>query len=502
MFNEKQIEQIEQRGSDVKEVEKQIENFVNGFPFLVANRAASVGDGILKFDEEEVDHYQNLYKEKSITKKIIKFVPASGAASRMFKELFAFLEDNDFDGNKAAQVFISGLKNFAFYDQLIDGLASKGIGIANALENKNYAVIVNELLASEGMDYGSLPKGLLKFHKYEDKVRTPVEEHFSEGASYAVSAGNIVHLHFTVSPEHQAKFEQHVDEIKSYYEKLTGVTYDITFSQQKKSTDTIAVDMDNKPFVDGGEILFRPAGHGALLANLDDLDGDVVFIKNIDNVVPDELKESTIQYKQVIGGLMIELQDKIFELTEKLIGGAVSDHIEEAEEFLHSKINLNLPEEYNAFSANEKVQFLLTKLDRPVRICGMVKNTGEPGGGPFWVFDDDGTEAIQIGETAQIDLSNSAQAEMLKNSTHFSPTDLVCGIKDRNGQKYDLMKHRDPKTGFITSKSKSGRDLKAQELPGLWNGSMANWNSVMVEVPLSTFNPVKSVNDLLKPAHQ
>ncbi|MFT7033058.1 MAG: hypothetical protein ACJA2S_001559 [Cyclobacteriaceae bacterium] len=502
MFSEKQIEQIEQRGSKLKEVEKQVENFVNGFPYLAANRAASVGDGILKFGKEEVDHYQNLYKEKSIVKKIIKFVPASGAASRMFKELFAFLEDNDFDGNKAAQTFISGLQNFAFYEQLIAGLASKGVDIKEALVNKNFAVIVNELLETEGMDYGSLPKGLLKFHKYEDKVRTPVEEHFSEGSSYAVSDGNTVHLHFTVSPEHQSKFDQHVGEIKSFYEKLTGVAYDISFSQQKKSTDTIAVDMENKPFVDGGEILFRPAGHGALLANLDDLDGDVVFIKNIDNVVPDQLKGSTIQYKQVIGGLMIELQDKIFEMTEKLIRAVGNDHIEESEEFLTSKINLNLPEAYGSFGSDEKVQYLLSKLDRPVRICGMVKNTGEPGGGPFWVFEEDGTEAIQIGETAQIDLSNPTQAKMLKNSTHFSPTDLVCGIKDRNGKKYELMKHRDPKTGFITSKSKSGRDLKAQELPGLWNGSMANWNSVMVEVPLSTFNPVKSVNDLLKPAHQ
>lgn len=502
MFSEKEIEQIEKRGSEIKEVEQQILNFVNGFPYLDAKRAASVGDGILKFTDEEVEKYQNFYIEKSISKKIIKFVPASGAASRMFKELFAFSEDNDFDSNKAAQAFISGLTDFAFYDQLVAGLASKGVGIQDALESKNYAVIVNELLSSEGMDYGSLPKGLLKFHTYNEKTRTPVEEHFSEGASYAVSAGDSVNLHFTVSSEHQSKFERHVGEIKSFYEELTGVTYDISFSQQKKSTDTIAVDMENKPFVDGDEILFRPAGHGALLANLDDLDGDVVFIKNIDNVVPDQLKDSTIQFKQVIGGLMIELQDKIFELTEKLSAAADADAIEEAAVFLSSKINLNLPETYGSRNLEEKAEYLLSKLDRPVRVCGMVKNTGEPGGGPFWVFDQDGTQAIQIGETAQIDLTNSSQAEMLKNSTHFSPTDLVCGIKDRNGRKYDLMKHRDPQTGFITSKSKSGRDLKAQELPGLWNGSMANWNSVMVEVPLSTFNPVKSVNDLLKPAHQ
>ena len=502
MFSEKEISQIEKRGSHKKEVEQQIENFINGFPYLDAKRAASVGDGILKFSDTEVEHYEKYYNKKSGIKKIIKFVPASGAASRMFKELFAFLENNDIDGNKAAQVFIKGLKDFAFYEQLASRLTAKGANIDESFEGNNYAVIVEELLSSEGMDYGSLPKGLLKFHKYGDKTRTPVEEHFIEGASYAVSSGNNVNLHFTVSPEHQLKFEQHVEEVKSFYEQLAGVTFNVSFSQQKKSTDTIAVDMQNKPFLDGEEILFRPAGHGALLANLDDLDGYVIFIKNIDNVLPDQFKASTIQYKKVIGGLMIELQDNIFELTEKLKGTIEDGIIAEAELFLSSKINLNLPIDYHLNASDKKVEYLLSKLERPLRVCGMVKNTGEPGGGPFWVFDQDGTEAIQIGETAQIDLANPAQADLLKNSTHFSPTDLVCGIKDRNGNKYNLMKHRDPQTGFITSKSKSGRALKAQELPGLWNGSMANWNSVMVEVPLSTFNPVKYVNDLLKPAHQ
>jgi len=500
MFSEQEKKQIVERGSDIAQVEQQVQNFINGFPYLNAGRAASVGDGILKFNTEEVKRYQKLYVEKSRSKKIIKFVPASGAASRMFKELFAFLDDNDFENNKAVQQFVAGLNNFAFYGELAANLKSKGGDIEAALNSKNNASIISELLSSEGMDYGSLPKGLLKFHKYEDRVRTPAEEHFSEGASYAVSDGNTVNLHFTVSPEHQEKFEQHVNEIKPYYEQLTGVTFKIDFSQQKKSTDTIAVDLANKPFKEDGKILFRPAGHGALLSNLNDMDGDVVFIKNVDNVVPDKLKESTIQYKQVIGGLLLELQEKAFELTQKLKEG--NGAINEAEQFLRDKINLKLTENYSGLSDQEKTNYLLNKLDRPIRVCGMVKNTGEPGGGPFWVKDKDGTEAIQIGETAQIDLSNPDQATMLKNSTHFSPTDLVCGIKDRNGNKYDLMKHRDPQTGFITSKSKSGRELKAQELPGLWNGSMSDWNSVMVEVPLSTFNPVKTVNDLLKPAHQ
>ncbi len=500
MFSEQEKKQIEERGSDIAQVEQQVENFINGFPYLSAGRAASVGDGILKFNEEEVKRYQQLYIDKSKSKKIIKFVPASGAASRMFKELFAFLEDKDFENNKAVQQFINGLSNFAFYGELTANLKSKGFDIDAALKSKDYSTIISELLSSEGMDYGSLPKGLLRFHKYKDRVRTPAEEHFSEGASYAVSDGNIVNLHFTVSPEHQSKFESHVKEIKPYYEQLSGVTYEIDFSQQKKSTDTIAVDLDNKPFKEEGKILFRPAGHGALLSNLNDMDGDVVFIKNVDNVVPDKLKESTIQYKQVIGGLLLELQDKVFELTGKLKDGNAG--IEESEQFLRDKINLKLSDSYAGWGEQKKANYLLSKLDRPIRVCGMVKNTGEPGGGPFWVKDQDGSEAIQIGETAQIDLSKPDQKTMLKNSTHFSPTDLVCGIKDRNGSKYDLMKHRDPQTGFITSKSKSGRDLKAQELPGLWNGSMSDWNSVMVEVPLSTFNPVKTVNDLLKPAHQ
>lgn len=502
MFSEKEIQQIEGRGSDLEQVKVQIQNFVDGFPYLEARRAASIGDGILKFDEDQVQYYRDLYNEQSKSKKIIKFVPASGAASRMFKELFAFLENNDFDNNKSVQTFIEGLEGFAFYSELKERLEAKGVNLKEALADKNYVPIVDELLSSEGMDYGSLPKGLLKFHQYEEKSRTPVEEHFSEGASYAVSDGNKVHLHFTVSPEHQEKFEKHIADIKGGYEKLTGVQYHVDFSQQKKSTDTIAVDMDNQPFREDGKVLFRPAGHGALLSNLDDLDGDVVFIKNIDNVVPDKLKEPTIVYKQVIGGLLIELQSRIFEITDTLSGNPDDQAIAGAEEFLTEKVNLKFPSGYPNLGREEKVNYLLSKLDRPVRVCGMVKNTGEPGGGPFWVFDEDGTEAIQIGETAQIDLSNPAQAEMLKNSTHFSPTDVVCGIKDRSGKKYDLMKYRDPKTGFITNKSKSGRDLKAQELPGLWNGSMANWNSVMVEVPLETFNPVKSVNDLLKPAHQ
>ncbi len=502
IFSENEIKQIKERGSDVDQVKEQIENFVNGFPHINALRAAAEGDGILRFDQSEVARYVKLYQDKSKAKHIVKFVPASGAASRMFKELFAFLDDNQLEGNQAVQTFIDGLSNFAFYKELAQRLEAKGMAMRDVLAEKRYQVIIQELLSADGMDYGSLPKGLLLFHKYENEIRTPAAEHFAEGAAYAVGKGNVVNIHFTVSPNHQQKFEQHVAAIKPHFEALTGVQFEVSFSQQKKSTDTIAVDMENQPFVEeDGTLLFRPAGHGALLANLNDLDTDMVFVKNIDNVVPDKLKKPTIEYKQVIGGLLIELQEKKFALTERLQQGD-QGAIGEAAAYLSDKINLKLPTNYETMTTEDKKAYLLSKLDRPIRVCGMVKNTGEPGGGPFWVKDKDGTEAIQIAETAQIDLDNPEQAAMLKNSTHFSPTDLVCGIKNHEGEKYDLMKHRDPQTGFITNKSKNGRNLKAQELPGLWNGSMADWNSVMVEVPLETFNPVKTVNDLLKPAHQ
>jgi len=500
MFTTEQEKQIQERGSDLNTVQQQIENFKQGFPHTKVSRAATVGDGILRLSDEDLEQYKDVYQQHQTEKEIVKFVPASGAASRMFKELFAFLDKPDLTDNMGAKTFVDGLNNFAFYEELKFRLSERDFNIEAANKPEDYEVIVNELLSEKGMGYGYLPKGLLSFHSYgEDGARTPVEEHFVEGAQYGKGAGNQVRLHFTVSLEHQAGFEEHVKQIKPRYEKMFDVQYEVTFSQQKVSTDTIAVDLQNEPFLDEGKLLFRPAGHGALLSNLDDLDADMVFIKNIDNVVPDHLKAPTILYKQVIGGVLMQVQQQVFALLEKLEQGGEP---REAEAFIKETLGRPLAADYGQWSVDQRVSYLQNLLDRPVRVCGIVKNTGEPGGAPFWVQADDGSESLQLVEPAQIDMADDKQKEMFRSSTHFNPTDLVCGLKDRHGKAYDLMDYRDPSTGFISQKSKSGRDLKAQELPGLWNGSMAYWNSVMVEVPIETFNPVKTVNDLLKPGHQ
>ena len=350
------------------------------------------------------------------------------------------------------------------------------------------------------MNYGGLPKGLLKFHQYPEGPRTPVEEHMVEGAQYAQDKNGNVKIHFTVSPDHMEKFTAHVSEIQTRYESLFGVKIEVSYSIQKPSTDTIAVDMANEPFRESdGSLLFRPAGHGALLENLNDIDADVIFLKNIDNVVPDKIKTETIRYKKVIAGILLDYQQRIKLALETLDKG---EGIEEALSLLQNHLGYRPGQSFGNLTDAQKCDFLAQKLDRPLRICGMVKSEGDTGGGPFWVSGEDGSVSLQVVETAQIDLTNEKQKEIFNQSTHFNPVDVVCGVKDKTGRKYNLLDHRDMNTGFITEKSKDGKDLKAQELPGLWNGSMADWNTVFVEVPAITFNPVKSVNDLLKPEHQ
>ncbi|SHK97317.1 protein of unknown function [Reichenbachiella agariperforans] len=490
MLNEEDKIFIAERGSDLSNVERQIENFKKGFPYLDVQRAAAVGDGIIHLSEAQVEALTKEYQEAKADKKVLKFVPASGAATRMFKDLFAFVADQNLAENKAAQVFMDGLADFAFYDELSSYF--EDINAAPAHE------VVDKLLSDEGMEYGSLPKALLQFHPYEKGARTPLEEHFVEGVHYAQSGDGVVHLHFTVSPQHLPKFEDLVGKVKPGFESAFGVTFDITFSQQKASTDTIAVDHANAPFrEDNGTILFRPAGHGALLENLNDLDADIIFIKNIDNVVPDRLKADTYAYKQALAGLLVGYQNEVF----GLLKDGINDPVAVAKQ-LDEKYFLKTSVGFADLSKDEQVAELKTRLNRPIRICGMVKNTGEPGGGPFWVKESDGSASLQIAETAQIDLENAEKSAMLKNSTHFNPVDLICATKDYQGKKFDLLQYRDDETGFITSKSKNGKDLKAMELPGLWNGAMAKWNTLFVEVPISTFNPVKTVNDLLKETHQ
>ncbi len=495
---------ITEQGMSKENVEIQLRNFEEGFPFLPIKAAATIGDGIIVLDESELAELQTSYPEKAKSKKVVKFVPASGAASRMFKDLFAFLEgDGNIEKSPFVQKFIRDIKKFAFYSDLDKSMQEAGSSISLAIENKDFKSIISQLLEDEGLGYGQLPKGLLKFHHYSDHDRTPTYEHFVEGLQYGVGKDNTVRLHFTVSPEHESKFKEEVSHIQPQLESDSGVKFEVTYSQQKKSTDTIAVNSDNTPFEEeDGSILFRPAGHGALIENLNEIDGDLIFIKNIDNVVPDRLKSETKNYKVAIGGLLLGIQEMVFEAIRTLKNEISEESIQKGEAVLTKSLGLKLPDVYPSMDFGSKGRFLLERLNRPIRVCGMVKNTGEPGGGPFWVKDDDGSLSLQIAETAQIDMDDPEQKEILNNATHFNPVDLVCATKDHKGEKFDLLRFRDMRTGFITEKSKSGRELKALELPGLWNGAMAGWNTIFVEVPLITFNPVKTVNDLLRDEHQ
>lgn len=508
MFTNKDIEQIKSKGIDIKNVELQIENFKKGFPYANLVKAATVGDGLVAIDEKRASSLVEYYDKASKDKIIVKFVPASGAASRMFKNLFGFIEEGSSepanDGFHSIGNFFEHIKDFAFYEDLKSIMAKDGIDIEEKLGKGEYAVILEYLLNEKGLGYGKLPKGLLKFHKHKDGHRMPVEEHIVESIEYGISKEKNAFIHFTVSPEHLEKFKKEVESLKKKYEDITGISFDISFSIQKPSTDTIAVDMDNNPFRDAdGNLVFRPGGHGALIENLNELDADLVFIKNIDNVVPDRMKGDTAKFKKVLGGLLLSVQEKTFQYLHQLEkGNADISLLGEIKTFAKNELNFTFPSEYDNFSNEEKQKFLITQLNRPVRVCGMVKNEGEPGGGPFYVKNSKGQVSLQIVESSQINQNDPGQKEILENATHFNPVDLVCGIKDYKGNRFDLKQFVDPETGFISIKSKDGRDLKAQELPGLWNGAMADWITIFAEVPVSTFNPVKTVNDLLRKQHQ
>ncbi len=503
MFSSQDLAQIGQQGADLSTVEQQIEHFRRGFPFLPLASAATVGEGIVRLSDGQAHAYAEEYDAASGTLRPLKFVPASGAATRMFKALFGFLE-NDKSDNSVEQ-FFERLPDFAFYHDLQDSLVADG----HAIRTTDRKTIAAYFLTEKGLGYGQLPKGLLKFHRYgiagaAESARTPVEEHLVEAARYA-SAGGEARLHFTVSPEHRSRFEALIAEVASGYGEEFGVTYHVDFSEQKPSTDTIAVNPDNTPFREkDGTLLFRPAGHGALLENLAALDADLVFIKNIDNVVPDKLKDTTVLYKKALAGVLLNARNRIFEFQTKLAEQTVTDGslLDELDDFFRKTLSVRPPEDFNRLSKEEQTAYFTAKLDRPLRVCGMVKNVGEPGGGPFWVQNGDGTTALQVVESAQVDMDDPAQKALFSEATHFNPVDLICSLTNRQGQRYDLLRYRDPQTGFITPKSKDGKDLKAQELPGLWNGAMADWNTIFVEVPLITFNPVKTVNDLLREEHQ
>lgn len=506
MLTQEDKDLLAKKGISEQQIAEQLACFEKGFPFLKLFAAASVENrGIMLAGEEAQKTYLaawDAYKEGD--KKIVKFVPASGAASRMFKNMFEFLgADYDVPTTDFEKKFFNNIKNFAFYADLDAAcVKNNGKGIEALISEGNYKAVVANLLESAGLNYGALPKGLLKFHKYEDGVRTPLEEHLVEGALYAAGKSGEVNVHFTVSTEHRELFAKLVDEKVAQYAAKYGVKYNISFSEQKPSTDTVAADMENKPFRDNGKLLFRPGGHGALIENLNDLDADIVFIKNIDNVVPDRLKGDTVTYKKLLAGVLVTLQKQAFEYLQLLDSGHYRhDELENIIRFVQQQLHCR-KDDIKDMEDADLVIYLRKKLNRPMRVCGMVKNVGEPGGGPFLAYNPDGTVSLQILESSQIDMNDPEKKAMFEKGTHFNPVDLVCAVRDYKGNKFNLVNYVDKATGFISYKSKGGKELKAFELPGLWNGSMSDWNTIFVEVPLSTFNPVKTVNDLLREQHQ
>ena len=513
-FSKKDIQQIQDKGLTVDMVNAQIEIFKNGLPFVNLKDVATIGNGILRLSETEKQNCISHFNKKRSDISFVKFVPASGAATRMFKFLFEFLKDfkpdeesiNAYVNRKKASnlsIFFVGIKNFPFYYKVKQQLYKDHKDFDELPINHQLRLFIETMLFEGKLNYSNYPKGLFPFHRYKDHIATAFEEHLFEAALYA-SANNKADLHFTISEKHNHKFDETFKRIEEVIERKTNTEFNISFSFQKQATDTIAVTDKNKPFRDeNGSLLFRPSGHGALLDNLNDLDADIIFIKNIDNVVVYNYEEEVAKYKMMLAGLLLQVQEQSFEYQEKLENTNLSeDEIFEIAEFLSHKLNVVIGNDFEKYSPKYQIEYLRNKLDRPIRVCGMVKNEGEPGGGPFWVKDESGIISLQIVESAQIDKKNKQQKNLLKKSTHFNPVDLVCGVKNYKGEKFDLSSYVDNKTAFITMKTKVGKDIKALELPGLWNGSMAQWNSIFVEVPLITFNPVKTVNDLLKDPHQ
>ncbi|WP_430411484.1 DUF4301 family protein [Kordia sp.] len=511
-FSDKHIQQIEAKGLTVLQVEEQINKFGRKIPYVDITEHASIDRGILKLDQTAETTYVRIYEKEHEKLDILKFTPASGAATRMFKFLYKFLDtynpkkdsiNSYINKEKAPEIrlFFIGSEKLPFYDDVLKFMNKTELDRIKNGDIFNYD-FARTLVAEAGLNYGNYPKGLLPFHKYKNHTSTPFQEHLFEAASYACQNGKSK-LHFTISQQHYDKFIKKEQEIINHIEGKTKCTFEISYSYQSESTDTIAVDLKNRPILDtNGELVFRPGGHGALIENLNAIDADLIFIKNIDNVVVNTYEDEISRHKKILGGKLIELQQKAFKFIEMLHNGVSDEELNTILHFLFEALNVQISEEFEKYSRKYQIEYLIEKLNRPIRVCGMVKNEGEPGGGPFWVKHENGSISLQIVESAQIDRKNDYHQSILKKSTHFNPVDIVCGVKDYQGNKYNLTQFIDKKSYFIASKSKSGKKIKALELPGLWNGAMAFWNTIFIEVPLVTFNPVKTINDLLKPTHQ
>jgi len=507
MLNPNDLILLQQKGIDPATVEAQLARFASGFPFLRLKASAKVGEGIMQLSGTQqdcaVDRWNRFLAEGG---SVCKFVPASGAASRMFKALFAFVNgdaDTPAEGSDVEKLIVN-IDKTPFYDELNRVVVNLyGKNIPALIEEKRYKDLIGAIILPEGLNYGNLPKAVLSFHRYPDgSVRTPLEEQLMEGAQTAAVDGK-VNLHFTVSAAHQGLFADKLAVAVPKFENATGLKYNVSTSEQKPSTDTIAAALDNTPFRDdNGNLVFRPGGHGALIENLNDIDATVVFIKNIDNVVPDSQRAATIHSKKVLAGTLVLAHDKVEEYLRALREGARDEALLAAiVEFLKSTFSIS-SDKFDTLKGDALAEMLMGLLNRPMRVCGMVRNEGEPGGGPFIAYNPDGTASPQILESTQIDTSVDEYKNIMSQATHFNPVDLVCYIRDIDGAKFNLPEYVDPETGFISSKSLGGRELRALELPGLWNGAMSNWLTIFVEVPGASFNPVKTVNDLLRPAHQ
>lgn len=515
-LSEKDKQQISSIGITEDKIARELKLFQEGISFIHLEAPCTIEHGIKKIDNE-ISRFILLFEEAMKSGRAMKFTPASGAASRMFRLLLSFCNNsNQLDRNEILQgaakenpdlekvhLFFDSIEKFPFYEDLKKSLSDKGYEIKELISGGEYKTILEYLLTEKGLNYANTPKGLIPFHRYNNYSRTPFEEHLAEAEHYTADRDGICKIHFTVNEEYAESINKKLDiSIKKTGNKEKQ--FHITCSSQLPSTDTIAVDMDNRPFRDErGSLLFRPAGHGALLENLNAVKGDIVFIKNIDNVAPDRLKETTIIYKKALGGYLIEIQDQIFKILNKIEAKEFDSYfITQTFKYMKEDLSLIFPQEIEKTGVEEQAAYIFSRLNRPVRVCGMVKNEGEPGGGPFWVKDKKGLISLQIVEKAQINLQDEKQRQHFEAATHFNPVDLVCGVCNYKGKPFDLRDYSDPDTGFISIKSYDGKKLKALELPGLWNGAMTKWITLFVEVPIATFTPVKTVFDLLRKEHQ
>jgi hypothetical protein len=518
MFSKRDLDQMRTLGITEEQVLSQLEAFKRHAPYLHLKHPCTIGDGIHAIAEEELQVLAEHHREAANKGRCLKFVPASGAATRMFElPLWCYIHEPHMERNEIVRragageekckdllAFIDSIDRFAFFDALKEIMGNVSLDIHALIEGGRFKEIFEYLLTPRGLNYANLPKGMLTFHRYPDESRTAFEEHLVEAAEYVRNARGICRLHLTVSPEHREGFEMLLKKVRPLYEAKYHVQLQVVFSIQRESTNTIAVDLENRPFrLADGSLHFRPGGHGAIIDNLNDLKGNLIFIKNIDNVVPDRLKGATFTWKKALAGYLLKIQKRIFSYMEKLAEGIHEEQFfREALDFARTELFIQIPEGLRSGSTRAKREFLLSRLNRPLRVCGQVRSRGEPGGGPFWVEGQDGTLSMQIVERAQVNPNSAEQQNIWGSATHFNPVDIVCGVRDYRGNPFDLRQYVDRNAIVITEKSKDGHQLRALELPGLWNGAMANWNTIFVEVPLITFNPVKTINDLLRNEHQ